>query len=78
MSSKGREEYARIRRPALERMGLAPAVVDYLLDLERLDPPAAASSLAELADSPRWEGKRAVLAGSGRELVYRGGRWTVA
>lgn len=74
---KGREEYARIRRPALEKAGLAPAVIDYLLDLERLDPPAAASSLAELAESPRWEGKRARLT-TGRELVYRGGRWQVA
>lgn len=71
---KSREEYARIRRPALERTGLAPAVIDYLLDLERLDPPAAASSLAELATQPKWEGKRVTL-GVNRIVEYRGGRW---
>jgi hypothetical protein len=72
------EDYRRIRRPVLLKAGLNPAVVDYLLELERLDPPAAASSLEDLSNQPRWDGKRVLLAGTNRELVYREGRWTFA
>jgi len=72
------DEYRKVRRPVLLKAGLSPAAVDYLLDLERLDPPAAASSLEDLSNQPRWEGKRVLLAGTAKELVYSQGRWTFA
>lgn len=72
------EQYRKVRGPALRKAGLTDPVVDYLLDLERLDPPAAATTLAELAFAPKWEGKRAVLAGTNRVVEYRGGCWRLS
>ena len=72
------DDFRRIRLPAWRRLGISEAAAGYLLELERLDPPAALTTLAELASEPRWDGKKAVLAGSGRELVWFGGRWILA
>jgi hypothetical protein len=69
------EQYIAKRLPQLLAKGFdAPAAL-YLAKLEHHDLPQATTTLQQLAQTPRWEGKQILLSGSNTILQYTQGRW---
>jgi hypothetical protein len=65
-----------LRRPVLQRAGIDPRSIDYLLSLELGTVKAVIRSLRELTKTAAWEGREADLAG--QTFRYTGGRWCLA
>ncbi len=67
--------YKELRRPVLQRAGIDPRSIDYLLGLEQGTVKAVIKSLRELTKTAAWEGREADLAG--QIFRYSGGRWVL-
>jgi hypothetical protein len=69
------EQYIAKRVPQLLAAGFDALAALYLAKLEHHDLPQATTTLQQLAQTPRWEGKQIQLSGSGATLRYTQGRW---
>jgi hypothetical protein len=72
------DKYRTLRRPALEKAGLDPQSIDYLLGLEQGHADTLIATVAELSRTAKWVGRRAKLATTGIELVWDGLLWRLA
>jgi hypothetical protein len=68
------EEYQAKRIPQLLKAGFDIKAALYLAKLEHQDLETTATTLKNLANTPRWEGKT-ILLPSGVTLRYTQGRW---
>lgn len=55
--------------------GFSPEAAEYLAAIESFDLEIAVQSIAELHQTPAWQGRRATIGPDKTQLIFSDGRW---